>query len=180
MSTSTKSILAAVVLSLTFALTGCGGGSTTADNQTPQTPGTTTVPPGADPLTWKPTATITFMSLAKTTYAAATPAPVVINYHVSLETTPQNGSAVLHAGLSNSTIIPGICEPAPVTAQYQDLGATLGSNMLALPTYKITKQVGVYTTSPSSGNLIMPTPINGIDYTQPTFIILTLCVPDMS
>jgi len=61
-----------------------------------------------------------------------------------------------------------------------DLGAAIGSTMIPLLNYKVTSQMGTFTTSPSSDKLIMPTPVNGIDYSLPTHIVLTLCVPDMS
>jgi len=109
------------------------------------------------------------------TYSTSHPYPHPISgtYNVSFANTA--GGTEINIGLSNSPIVYGAWGSV---VGYQNLNPI----SIILPGVSATDQTGIFTAATNSNGvnfMILSTPFYGIDYSKPTYIIVTLSSPDL-
>jgi hypothetical protein len=192
-----KTILVIFAATLTFALVGCGGGTTSTDTTTPPITDPTappvtdpTAPPVTDPTAPPVTDPILSVALNSVTlenydavtdgiYHTSNPGAIKINYNVSYSTNDVHEYMTIKVQLSNSATVANAWNEF-YTAQ--NLGDAIISDATGTTLSTATNQTGsLITRNDAAYVMIQPVPYtDAIDYTKPTYLVVTLYSIDTS
>lgn len=167
-----RSILLILAATLTFALTGCGGGENTVTTPTTTTPATTT-PTTSITMKVNSASLVDYDAVLGGVYHTSAPGTIKIKYDISYYVNKTIDKLNMTVHLSNSSSISKVWEEINFA---QLLAAKTIVDTSTSFTENVINQVGEIITSNSTAMyMVQPTPYSvNIEYTKPTYLLVTL------